>query len=165
MFFKGVLIFLSCLAIAACSMLPCGASKDAFLSKYENFIDEVDDADMQVSDQQWERHDEEFRKYVEECYEQYEENMSARERRRFWMKSLKYYAIRYGEGMMEELSREDSNFDLKIRQNISETLELSGQELEAFFEKNGQELEELLEGLSSDLEELADKISEIFEVE
>lgn len=73
--------------------------------------------------------------------------------------------MRYGEGMMNELSQEDSNFDLKIRENIGETLELSGQELENFFEKNGEELEELLESFSSDLEELADKISEIFEVE
>ncbi len=165
MIWNGIFLVLGCITLASCSLLPCGPSKDAFLSRYDKFIERVDDSDKQLSDQEWDKYDEEFRKYVEECYEQYEDEMSSRERRRFWMKSLKYYAMRYGEGIMNELSKENSDLDLKIREHISETLELSGQELENFFEKNGQELEELLESFSSDLEELADKISEIFEVE
>ncbi|MDH3649906.1 MAG: hypothetical protein OEQ53_09490 [Saprospiraceae bacterium] len=159
-----VVISLSTLIIS-CTILPCGPTKDAFLDKYDAFIEKVDRADMHISDEEWEKYDSEFKKFVEECYELHGDDLSTKEKRKFWIKSLKYYAVRYGEGMLNEMSEEDTELDITIRENVGEVLELTGEELSAFFEKNGEELEELLESISADIEAWAEKIQEIFEVD
>ena len=90
-------------ALQSCQMAKCGATKDIFLRNFDSFIAQIDDVDLEVTSDKWIAHDEKFKGYVEECYDAFEDEMSTKERRQFWVKSLKYYATRYGEGMMNEL--------------------------------------------------------------
>ena len=160
---KTSLLAIACLmTVSSCEMVTCGPGKDAFLAKYNKFIEKVDKLDLEASDQSWEKYDKSFKHYVDDCYELYEDEMSTREQRKFWIKSLKYYATRYGEGMLNEFSKEDAISD-KVKDNIEEVLDATGRDLEDFLDKNMNEIEDLVRDVSRDIEEWASKLKEIFE--
>lgn len=146
----------------SCQVLQCGPDKDAFLTKYDSFIEKVDRLDMDVSDEKWKKYDEEFKTYIEDCYDHFEKDLTNRERRRFWMKTLKYYATRYGEGMLNELSRKDG-ISQKIEKNIEEAIEVTGRDLEDFVNKNMTEIEDLINDIGRDVEDWAAKLKEILQ--
>ena len=101
--------------LAGCSSNPCGNDKDSFLNNYYRLVEEATKANLPVSDSRWEKYDERFRAYVEECYDLYEAELSGREKRRFWTRSLKYYAQRYGDGMVKELGSKGNKASRRIR--------------------------------------------------
>ncbi len=158
----SVLCLITVIGSTSCQSSSCGESKKAFLSKFERFLDRVDELDLESSDEAWEKHDETFRQYVEECYDLYEKDLSTRERRRFWMKSLKYYSTRYGEGLINELSKEDAITN-RVEENIRDVIETTGRDLEDFVNKNMDEIEDLVNDIGKDIEEWASKLKEIFE--
>ena len=105
--------------LASCSQQPtCGNSKAAFLQAYYDLIDEATAVKLPMSADGWEKYDERFRAYVEECYEQYESELSPKERRRFWSRSVKYYARRYGTGMMKELEEKGNKTTTKVKEEV-----------------------------------------------
>jgi hypothetical protein len=157
-----VIAFFSWGFISSCQVLQCGADKSAFLTKYDDFVDRVDRLDLEVSDEKWEKYDAQFRQYVEECYDFYEADLSTRERRRFWMKTLKYYATRYGEGMLNHLSKKDGISE-KIEHNIEEVLDATGRDLEDFVNKNMGEIEDLVKDIGKDVEDWANKLKDILQ--
>ena len=162
---SGVFVILSFVlfALPACQVVQCGPTKDSFIEKYEAFITKVEDKDLDLDDSQWEKLDETFRNYVEDCYEYHESEMSAGERRKFWMNSLKYYAARYGEGMIHMLNRDNDITSERVKKNIEEVMDATGKELEDFIDKNADELEALFEEIGKDIEDWAAKFKEIFE--
>lgn len=155
------IVLMSYLA-TSCQVIQCGPDKDSFLSKYDKFIDKVDRLDMDVSDEKWNKYDEEFKVYIEDCYDHFEQDLTNKERRRFWMKTLKYYATRYGEGMLNELSRKDGISE-KIEKNIEDALEVTGRDLEDFVNKNMAEIEDLVRDIGDDIEDWAAKLKEILQ--
>ncbi len=150
------------IGLQACEIAKCGPTKDNFLDKYDAFITKIDRLDMEVDDDRWQRHDETFRSYVDECYDYHEEELSTKEKRQFWMKSLKYYSIRYGEGMINELSNDDITSQ-RIRDNVEDVLQETGRDIEDFVQKSSDELEELFEDIGNDIERWAEKLKEILE--
>ncbi len=105
--------------MASCTQNPgCGSNKDAFLQGYYQLIDEAKAASLPVSDSGWKRYDERFRAYVEECYDSYEAELSAKERRRFWATSMKYYAQRYGKGAIQELKEKKGGGAGKVKEEV-----------------------------------------------
>ena len=117
---------------------------------------------MDVSDEKWEKYDQEFKTYIEDCYDHFEEDLSTKERRQFWMKTLKYYATRYGEGMLNELSKKDGISD-KVEKNIEEVLDATGRDLEDFVNKNMDQIEDLVKDIGKDIEDWAAKLKEILQ--
>ena len=150
------------LVMQSCQMAKCGATKDIFLRNFDEFIEKIDDLEMDDHSERWNAHDEKFKGYVEECYDAFEENMSSREKRQFWVKSLKYYANRYGDEMLNELSKDDIT-NQRIRDNMEEVLEETGENIEEFLEKSADELEELFNDMGKDIEAWAERIKEILE--
>jgi hypothetical protein len=158
-----LLVILSYLIlVSACQRVTCGADKKSFISNYEKFIDKVDALDIPIDDHGWEKYDATLKHYIEDCYDYYESDLTTREKRRFWMQSLKYYASRYGEGMINELSREDGISE-KVKQNIEEMLDATGRDLEDFLNKNMNQIEDLVRDIGDDIEKWAAKLKEIFE--
>lgn len=105
--------------MASCTQNPgCGNNKDAFLRGYYQLINEAKAAGLPVSDSGWEKYDEPFRAYVEECYDSYESELSAKERRRFWAASMKYYAQRYGKGAIQELKGKKAKGAEKVQEEV-----------------------------------------------
>jgi len=143
-------------------MIKCGPDKETFLSNYNNFIEKIDRLDLPVADKRWEKHDEKFRFFVEECYAYHESSLSTKEKRKFWMKSLKYYADRYGEGLLNELSKEEG-ISKEVQENLEQVLNETGRDFEDFMNKNVEQLESLINEIGSDIEDWASKIKEIFQ--
>jgi ABC-type Zn uptake system ZnuABC Zn-binding protein ZnuA len=159
----SLLVVISILiSVSACQRVTCGPDKNSFIGNYEKFIDKIDALDLSVADKGWEKHDATFKHYIEDCYDYYESDLTTREKRRFWMQSLKYYANRYGEGMINELSREDGISE-KVKQNIEDVLDATGRDLEDFVNKNMDQIEDLVKDIGKDIEEWAAKLKEIFE--
>ncbi|MCB0687138.1 MAG: hypothetical protein KDC53_11450 [Saprospiraceae bacterium] len=148
--------------LSSCQVLECGADKNAFLNKYESFIAKVDHLDLDVSSEKWSKYDAQFKTYIEDCYDYYEDDLTTKERRQFWMKTLKYYATRYGEGMINELSKKDGISE-KVEKNIEEVLDATGRDLEDFINKNMNEIEDLVKDIGKDIEDWAAKLKDILQ--
>ncbi len=155
-------IFISVFILSSCQVIQCGADKKAFLSKYDQFISRVDRLDMDVSDTGWEKYDRQLKQYIEECYDHFEDDLTTKEKRRFWMNTLKYYATRYGEGILNELSKKDSISE-KIERNIEEVMDATGRDLEDFINKTTGEIEDLVEDIGKEIEDWAAKLQEILQ--
>ena len=105
--------------LSSCSQQPtCGNSKADFLQGYYDLINEATAGKLPMSDEGWKKYDERFRAYVEECYEQYESELSPKERRRFWARSVKYYARRYGTGMVKALEEKGDKTATKVKEEV-----------------------------------------------
>jgi polyhydroxyalkanoate synthesis regulator phasin len=126
-------------------------------------VEKTDDLELEISNESWEKYDETFEHYVEECYEKFEEDLTEKEKKRFWIGSLKYYAARYGDGLLRELEKDDGEYAEKVKQNLEEIFEETGRKLEDFFDKNEVEIEALVDQISNDVEAWAEKLKEIFE--
>lgn len=101
--------------VAACSPGPgCGKSKEDFLKAYYRLVKEASALNLPVSDSKWKKYDEQFRAFVEECYEQHEAELRAKERRKFWSTSVKYYVERYGKGAIKELGKKKGRGPAKV---------------------------------------------------
>lgn len=123
--------------LASCAQPPaCGGTKEAFLKDYFALIEEATEAKLPVSDKGWKPYDERFRAYVEECYSLYEAEMSGKERRLFWSRSVKYYARRYGGGAIQELEQKKDRTAEKVKKEVEKIWENAG---EALKEARGKE--------------------------
>ena len=117
--------------LAGCTQGPgCSDSKDAFLQDYFNLVEEAAAANLPVSDSGWKKYDERFRAYVEECYDLYEPELSGKERRRFWAKSMKYYAERYGGGALQELGDKKEKAAGKVKEEVEKIWKDAGEALD-----------------------------------
>ena len=121
---RTLLLVLTLVLLGGCSEpTPCGDSKDDFLKNYYELINEASAANLPVSDKQWSQYDERFRAYVEECYEQHESELSPKERRNFWARSMKYFAQRYGDGAIRELGKGKHKASEKVREEVEKICE------------------------------------------
>lgn len=140
----GLLFFGSALFLQACSLGPCGGSKDGFINKYNAFMAEVSDADWPVSDPKWKKADQQFKTFLEECMPEYEEEMTRKERRKVWGAATKYYYKRFGAGTINELFNKNESW-----------LE----DLERFSE---EELKDLVDEIEDDVDSWVDRLEQIF---
>ncbi len=90
------------LLLTNCSLSPCGSNKDQFLQRFDNLMEEVKEDRLPLGDEGWADRDERFRALVEECYDQFEEELSGKEKRRFWAKSAGYYKNRFGKAALDK---------------------------------------------------------------
>jgi len=100
-------IFLSAfIMLNSCQLDECGRSKDKFLDRYYSLIEKVTKEDVYFTEKEWEKNDEKFRAFVEECYDKFEPEMTRREKRRFWAKSLRYQYERHGKDFFGKVEEE-----------------------------------------------------------
>jgi len=148
---------------------PCGGDKSQFLDNYNAFMQEVDDLDLDHNDEAWKEYDDRFKKMVEECYEIHEGEMSLREERKFWAKTVTYYVQRYGNGFADVLKNDNSELNLSIKEHMKDAkgdirialndleINLSAQEVEDMFDELGSDLEKLGKKWGKKLENLIEK--------
>ncbi|MEL6924464.1 MAG: hypothetical protein AAFO94_10490 [Bacteroidota bacterium] len=150
--------------LSSCDMLlPCGTSKDAFLENYNQLTDQASENGDDFTEAQWEASDERFRKMVEECYDQWEEEMSFREQRKFWGRSLKYYFQRHGNRVANELMDEDNSLSTKIREEMEAVWGDSDMVLNDLLKDlGGDEMNDLLKDIGKDIEKWGERLEEIF---
>lgn len=149
--------------MTSCQIMECGPNKDAFISKYEDLIQDVSEMEAEAPANEWSGYDISFERFVESCYDMHAEKMSAVEKRKFWVQGLKYYSLRYEENMITELMDEKNTTSTRIRTNIESVAADSGLALEAFLEKNAHDLEEIFRDFGNDLSKWVENFEEIFE--
>lgn len=161
---RFIFITISLLFLNSCSQInPCGFSKDAFLANYNNLIAEVSQKDKSFSESNWKTYDNRFRTLIEDCYDQWEEDMSFREQRKFWGSSLKYYYNRYGDSLATELLDENNEVSVKIQDELDEIWGDSEAALKDILnDLGGDEVKDLLKDISKDIEKWGEKLEEIF---
>lgn len=159
----GIFVAGTMLILQSCQVQSCGINKKMFLDRYHAFVEKADGLELEISHEKWEEYDETFEHFVEVCYEKYEDELTEKEKKRFWIGSLKYYATRYGDGLLHELEKDDGEYAEKVKQNLEEIFEETGQKVEDFFNKNEAEIEALVDQISNDIEAWAEKLQEIFE--
>lgn len=150
--FIALILFLT----SACSTNECGSNKAKFLANFNDLIEEVTEAELDYSDDAWDKHDNRFRKFVEDCYPEYEEELSNRERRKFWGQFVKYYYKRYGAGLAQEMLAQ-GGAQLEGVQLQLDNLPIK--ELEGLMETIGGDMERWGE----ELENWADRLFDSFE--
>jgi hypothetical protein len=136
------------LFLGSCSLNPCGNSKAKFLERMNELSELAAKSEWAYSDARWGKHDESFKLLVEQCYEQFESELSGREKRRFWTQSLRYQYKRVGSGMSKELL-DPKDGKLKQWRNELESLPK-------------EEMRELLDDIEKDLNNWSDQLREIF---
>ena len=147
LFFIALITFMN----SSCMLDECGGSKERFINKFENFVEEIDKADLNYSDDEWEKLDVQFESYIDNCYERYEEEMTVKEIKQFWRSSMKYYYQRFGTGIARELFGKGNGTLKKLRKKLEkfkdEDLEDAMDDLKSETKRLQEELEELREAL------------------
>ena len=97
--------------LGACSsMNPCGNNKTTFLNNFETFIEEIESEKLEFADEKWENYDLKFRKYVDECYDEFEDDLTRSEESDFAANTVKYYYVKYGQGIYEQYKDDGEGF-------------------------------------------------------
>ncbi|MCB0704794.1 MAG: hypothetical protein KDC34_05765 [Saprospiraceae bacterium] len=151
-----VLILFASIAVSSCSVNQCGGNKDRFLSNFNELVNEITDANLPYSDKNWDKYDKRFRVLVEDCYPEYEDDLSRRERRKFWGQFVKYYYKRYGAGVAREMLGKGST---KLEGIQIQLDDLPLDELNDLFESIGNDVEDW----GKELEKWSDQLWENFE--
>lgn len=139
--------FMAGLAILMSScMVP--TSKDSYLNKFEQFVNQVEKEHENYTEKDWKWADSQFKKFSVDWYNEYSDELTLKEKLRVKMIMLKYKALK-GEDQLDfgwdEKLKKDAN---EIRERIDEYLENDAEE----------DLEKLKEGL----EEIGDSAAKVF---
>ena len=157
-------LFFGTMLLASCQFDPCGSSPEAFVDKYERFIDDLDEKQLSFDDKSWEDHDRKFKTYVQECYENFEDDLSRKEERRFAQSTAKYYLIKYGKGLQYQYEGDPEEFSRIIGDNVEAIVDEYGDEFEemfeSFMEENGDNIEQLAEDIGDAVERFVNDIDE-----
>jgi hypothetical protein len=156
-------IAIGLIVLSACdTILPCGSSKEDFLEKYETFVTQVSEEDLNANADEWEQHDREFKQMVEKCHEMYE--LTATEEIEFWGNTMIYYSNRYGSDVMSVLNDNSNELSVEISENLEEFFEDPNQVMEKIFgAEKSDDLKKLFKEATKDMEKWGKKLEKIFE--
>jgi len=150
------LVFLSCFLVS-CTQDLCG-DKEKFIENFEALVDETKDAASEYKKADWEKVENKFEQLTKDCYQAHKDEMTSREKRRFWKDAVKLMVVKGTENIDLKINDEDVDIDLGTSE---EDLEYITKELEEVFEGTGEELKEIVDDfLKDEAPQLIDKAME-----
>lgn len=146
------------MTFASCATEQCGSSKEKFLENFEEFVDNVESKDLESDKEAWQNLDQSLDKYLNECYTEFEDNLTNSERIDFASNTVRYYYVKYGKGLSEQLGSDPDEFARKMAEN-----------LEGFLHGHEDEIEELINDFvyrldREEMDELIEKGSEFIQL-
>jgi len=155
-----IIICFLLLTFASCVLDPC-MDKESFLKSYDKFIEKVESfEENSVSD--WSTHDAKFEKFITECYERHENTLTLKEKKDFWIKSMKYYHEKYGDDFYDKLDEEGDVLAEKISEEIEKVFETSGQDaLDYIREVYGEDIEKTIDDVMKEIEKLSQELKNV----
>ena len=147
---KILLAVVFALSLTSCALDQCGPTKEAFLEKYENFVDDVESKDLEGSKKEWERVDKKFDKYLNECYTEYKDDLSQSEQSEFALNTMRYYYNKYGKDFYDKMDSNPEEFAKVVSENVEE-----------FLHKYEDDIEDILEEITSSMDKK--EMDELFE--
>ena len=149
-----LLIYFSLIIISGCSFDSSCLSKEAMVTNYDKFINDVEAYHEKLDPSDWQDIDKEFRGFVESCYPKYKDDMSVSEKVTLWKQTLSYGVYR---GSSEGTYKLDLGIDYE-----AEIKELSSQgkkEIEAFIrEELKPDVNKTIDGVVKEVEKLGDEL-------
>jgi len=150
-------LLLLCTFLTSCTEDLCG-DKDKFITNFKSLLAETREASDDYKDADWEKVEEKFQKMTKDCYQAHKDDMSSREKRKFWSDAVKLMLVKGTENIDLKLNDEDIEVDLG---SSEEDLEYIKEELEEVFEGTGEEIKEIVDDfLKEDASRLIDKAVE-----
>jgi len=136
-----ITLFLLCTFLTSCTEDLCG-DKDKFIKNFKTLVSETREESDDYKKADWEKVNEKFEKLTKDCYQAHKDDMTSREKRRFWKDAVKLMIVKGTESIDLKLDDDDVEIDLG---SSEEDLEYITQELEEVFEGTGEEIKEIVD--------------------
>ena len=151
---KNLLVLFLVVVLASCN--PKCINKDAFLTGFDTFSEDVKTHYKKLEEKDWTNIDQEFKEYVEVCYPKFKEDLSAVEKVDFWKDVLSYGFYR-GDNQGEY----QLDIDLDLEQEMKELTDQGRVELEQFIRDEIQpDLENAIDNIVNEVESLGNQLKE-----
>lgn len=154
-------LLLLCTFFVSCEQELCG-DKDKFIENFRGFLDETRSAATEYDEADWSNVEAKFEQLTKDCYQAHKDEMTSKEKRKFWTEAIKVMIIKGQNdlGLSLEENGEDINIDLDT-EDIEKEFQYVADELEDVFKETGEELKEVIdEFLKEDASKLIDKAME-----
>ena len=155
---KNLLLLCICFLIISCSP----SSKESYLQRYADFMNEVAEKSSSYTESDWKRSDEEFYKFSEEWYVEFETELTNLELMKLAGYELKYSYYRGVSGagaLLKELGEKSDDIMKSVDSEVSKGIKHLGEELQEITDSLG-DLEKYMDDLSEKFEELGGKFGE-----
>jgi len=147
--------------LSSCSVDPCGNNSSAFLENFEEFVEDVEDQELEYEDDKWEDLDIRFHRYTKDCYENFEDDMDNEEKGELYATVSRYYISKYGNGILSQLKNDNLEIWNEFKRNIKENVEIEGEGFEEFLLSLEESIDK--EKVKSFLDKIGDTLKEIAE--
>jgi len=113
-----LLLIVCSIIFTGCNLSPCGFSKDQFVEKHLDLVNQAKKNKKSWKDTDWESRDGQMKQMVEECYENYEEEMSDKEIAKFWTGTATYYFNRHGKGFLKAIKSSERDISKALEKGL-----------------------------------------------
>lgn len=151
------LLIISCFFVS-CEQDLCG-DKDKLMTNFKSFLDETKSAAANYEEADWTEVEAKFEQLTKDCYEAHKDEMSNKEKRKFWKDAINLMIIKGKNDLGLSLTDEEDGDGKSINiEATEEEIEKIATELEDVFKDAGSELQEVVdEFLKEDASKLIDK--------
>lgn len=150
-------LFFLCTFFMSCTEDLCG-DKDKFIENFESLVSETRKESDDYKTADWKKVEEKFQKLTKDCYQAHKEDMTSKEKRRFWKDAVKLMIVKGTEDINLSMDEDEVEIDFG---SSEEDLEYITNELEEVFEGTGEEITEIMDDfLKNDAPKLIDKAVE-----
>ena len=158
---KSILpLFFLAVVFSNCMVDEC-ASKKLFVKNFDSFIEEVSENHKEYSEKDWEKKDEKLNKYMDECYEKHEEDLTDKEKKEFWAKTVRYYIKKYGFNFQKFLDGEDNEITERFQEELNKLQDFSSEDFQEIFrEVFKDDLSDLIDNALEGLEDIGNQLKE-----
>lgn len=148
------------LSLFQCTAIQCGANASQFVEQYDEFVTEMMDTDMRITDTRWKIYDDRLESYIVDCYRRFEEELTYSDKQAVVMGAIRYYYKRYGSHMISELQNEENPTSVALKEAMAEIWEKPD---EIFRQLTGDDWEQMIDEFLNDLEQWKNSLQEIIE--
>ncbi len=154
------LLIISCFFVS-CEQDLCG-DKDKLMTNFRSFLDETKSAAANYEEADWTEVEAKFQQLTKDCYEAHKDEMSSKEKRKFWKDAINLMIIKGKNDLGLSLTEDEDGKGTSIDVDVSEEeIQHIAEELEDVFQDAGNELQEVVdEFLKEDASKLIDKAME-----
>ena len=124
---KHLIFIFILIGLIGCQLDPC-MNKEGFLKSYDSFIEKVTEANSEEKID-WAKNDAKFEQYIQACYKRHETDLTLKEKKDFWIKSMSYYHEKYGDDFYLKLNEENDPLALQMKTEIEKVFTASGQDV------------------------------------
>lgn len=170
-----IIIALGLAVSSSCTVDPC-QSKKSFLAAHEDLVEKTIDQKEGLTEEEWKQTDEKLEKLMEECYEQWQDDLTSKEKKELWKGTIQYLSTRVTSNIqppIEEMTEAINDWLNEVNTSeFSNTVE----ELDKYFDGDFKDvlkdrfddefkdkMKESIENIGNEMKEMMQEIKEALE--